>query len=543
MRTKRIGVGLLVALLVTMGWFGLQAKSDGRRWWSYVQFLADDRMEGRDTGSEGHRKAAVYVAEQFERAGLRPAGTQGYLQPVTFYSRRVVGEKSSLELVRNGKAEPLVLGEDAYISVRIDDPASSVEAPLVFAGYGLTVPELKYDDLAGLNLNGKVVVYISGGPSSIPGPLRAHYQSAGERWKSLQRAGAIGTMAIQNPHSMDIPWERQKLARFFPSLSLMDPALQETRGQKLSVMINPAHADKFLAGSGHAFEELIALVDAGKPLPTFPIPASIKAKVAVDRSELESQNVVAIRPGTDPKLKNEYMVLSAHVDHIGIGRPINGDRIYNGAMDNASGTATLLEIAASLNESKKALRRSLLFVVVTAEEKGLLGSKYFAAHPTVKPESMVANLNVDMFLPLFPLRLLTVYGLEESDLGAQVRAVAESRGIRVQNDPEPERNIFIRSDQYSFIRRGIPALFFSVGFEKGSKEAATAKKWLTERYHAPSDDPQQPVDLKAAEDFNELVLSLIEAVANRPDRPKWNKDSFFRRYANDRDGASGVTVR
>lgn len=402
---------------------------------------------------------------------------------------------------------------------------------MVFAGYALTVPELKYDDLAGLDLKNKVVFFISGGPSSIPGPLRSHYQSAGERWKFLQRAGALGTVSIQMPRSMDIPWARATLSRFFPSLSLADPALDETAGQKLSVIVNPAHAEKLFAGSGHSFVELLALAEAGKPLPTFALPASIKARVRVERSEVESPNVVALLPGSDPKLKDEYVVLSAHLDHVGIGRPINGDNIYNGAMDNASGVATLLDIAASIRDSGRTFRRSLLFIVLTGEEKGLLGSKYFAAHPTVDPKSIVANLNVDMFLPLFPLRILTVFGLDESDLGARVREVVEPLGMRVQGDQEPERNLFIRSDQYNFIRRGIPALAFKVGYEKGSPEAAIAKQWLTERYHAPSDDAHQPVDLTAAGDFNQVILLLAENVANRPERPRWNQTSFFRRYA------------
>ncbi|HYM11425.1 MAG TPA: M20/M25/M40 family metallo-hydrolase, partial [Bryobacterales bacterium] len=203
----------------------------------------------------------------------------------------------------------------------------------------------------------------------------------------------------------------------------------------------------------------------------------------------------------------------------------------NGAMDDASGVATLLDIAARLHESKARLRRSLLFVIVTGEEKGLLGSKYFAAHPTVEAKSMVSDLNVDMFLPLFPLRIVTVYGLEESTLGDEVRAVAKSLGLRVQGDLEPNRNIFIRSDQYNFIRRGIPALVFKVGYEGGSPQEAIAKRWLHERYHAPSDDSKQPVDLAAAAAFNEVILRLAEAVANRNERPHWNSSSFFRRYA------------
>src|SRR5262250_2285539 len=182
-------------------------EADGKRWWSYVEALANDGMQGRQTGSAEHRKAAEYVASQFQQAGLAPAGVNGYLQPVQFDVRRIVESESSLELVRDGQAERLVLGEDATIGLR-GNPADAVEAPLVFAGYGLSVPEMTFDDFAGLDLKGKIVVTITGGPSSIPGNLRAHYGYATERGKFLDQAGAIGLVTIQNPSSADVPWAR-----------------------------------------------------------------------------------------------------------------------------------------------------------------------------------------------------------------------------------------------------------------------------------------------------------------------------------------------
>jgi Zn-dependent M28 family amino/carboxypeptidase len=251
----------------------------------------------------------------------------------------------------------------------------------------------------------------------------------------------------------------------------------------------------------------------------------------VVRSEVESQNVAGVLPGTDPELKKEYVVLSAHLDHLGVGEPIRGDRIYNGAMDDASGVASLLDIAASLKESGARLRRSLLFVTVTGEEKGLLGSEFFAHNPTVDKKHIVADLNVDMFLPLFPLRLMTVYGVNESDLGPQIREVAAGLGVTVQEDQEPQRNVFIRSDQYSFIKEGVPSLAFKVGYAKGSPEEQIAKTWLKERYHAPSDDVNQPVDKACAAKFNQVVMELAKVVANRTERPRWNADSFFRRFS------------
>jgi len=239
---------------------------------------------------------------------------------------------------------------------------------------------------------------------------------------------------------------------------------------------------------------------------------------------------VARLPGNDPQLKNEYVVLSAHIDHVGIGEPVNGDRIYNGAMDNAAGVAVLLDVAASLKRHPEDLKRSLLFVFVTGEEKGLLGSKYFAAHPTVDPKSMVADINVDMFRPLVPLKLLTVLGLAESDLGDVARQVAESDGVSVQPDPQPLRNVFVRSDQYSFIRHGVPALAMDVA-PSTPEQKQMFQDWLTHRYHAPSDDLDQPVDLAAAGKYEDIVQQLLVKVADDPQRPQWKADSFFRRYA------------
>ncbi len=502
---------------------------DGNSWWGYVKVLASDQMEGRETGSEGLRKAAAYIVDQLKADGLEPAGSKGFYQPVKFVSRQIDESGSSLALVRNGKEESLVLGEDAMFSTRVD-LAPQVDAPLVFVGYGLSVPEKNYDDFTGLDVKGKVVVVISGSPADMPSALASHYQSAAERSKALREAGAIGWISIPNPASMDIPWSRMKLARTRPSMALADPNLNETQGIKLVVVFNPADAEKLFEGSGHTFQEIADLAKDRKPLPTFPLTTSIRAKAKVIKKQVESDNIIAKLAGTDPKLKDEYVVLSAHMDHLGIGEPINGDRIYNGAMDNGSGSALVLDIANSMHRSQAKPKRSILFVWVTAEEKGLLGSRYFATHPTVPKNSIVADINTDMFLPIFPLKVLTVYGLAESDLGDAVRQVADAQGIQVQPDPQPLRNSFIRSDQYSFIRQGIPAVAMKVGFAPGSPEAVTEKKWLTERYHAPSDDLEQPVDLAAAGKFEDIVQALAIKVANDPQRPQWKSDSFFRRF-------------
>lgn len=513
-----------------------KASPEAQRWWAHVQFLADDSLEGRNTGSEGHKKAAAYVADRFKQAGLEPAGASGYLQPVAFVSRKIVEAESSLALVRNGAAEPVELGPEAAISMRTPT-APEVEAPLVFAGYGLTIPEAQHDDFAGLDVRGKIVVIISGSPAGVPGPLSAHYQSADVRAANLKRVGAIGAVTIANPRTTDVPWDRSTLARLQPAMSLASTSSEGASAAgadsdfKIALTVNPARAERWFAGSGHTFAELLAMADAGKALPRFALQGALRGKVKVETTQLTSDNVAAKLTGSDPTLKNEYVVLTAHLDHLGVGGAINGDRIYNGAMDNASGIATLIETATAMAKQAARPRRSVVFVAVTAEEKGLLGSRYFATHPTVNAEAIVANINMDMFLPLYPFKILTVFGLDESDLGATARTVASSAGIAVQADPEPARNRFIRSDQYSFIRQGIPALALKVGYEPGSPQAAIAAAWTKERYHAPSDDLQQPVDLEAAAGFTSLLGKLADAVANQPQRPRWNTDSFFKRFA------------
>ncbi len=530
-RSRLIG---LMAIVVSSAMIAQNAQSadapDGARWWSHVLFLADDKLRGRDTGSEGHRQAAEYVAREFARAGLGPAGSEGFFQSVKLTSRTLVEGESGLVLVRDGRREPLTLGEDAILSTRVDTPAT-LEADLVFAGYGLSIPEANHDDFAGLDVGGKLVVFLSGAPAKIAGPLASHMQSAAERAALLKQHGALGVIMIQNPKTMDIPWERAKLARFMPSMGFADPALDETQGMKLMVVINPAHAEKIFEGSGHTFQEIVDAANSQKALPHFALPARLEAKAKVERASILSQNVVALLPGNDPVLKDEYVVFTAHLDHIGVGKPIKGDDIYNGAMDNASGVATLLDVAAMLTESGTKLRRSVLFVAVTGEEKGLLGSRFFAQSPTVDAQKIVANINIDMILPLYPFKKLSVFGGEESDLGDDAAEVARVSGVLPRPDPVPERNVFIRSDQYSFIRRGIPSLMVMVGFDKGSPEEEIVMKWLTERYHGPADDVNQPVDKQAAGEFDSLVAKLLARVANRESRPRWKESSFFKRFA------------
>jgi Zn-dependent M28 family amino/carboxypeptidase len=503
---------------------------DGKTWWDTVKEISDDKYEGRDTGSKGEHQAQEFIVGKLKALGVQPAGSKGYFQSVKLRTVEIDEPHCTLALVRDGQAQALTLGEQAYFSTRYP-LAPKVDAPLVFVGYGLNIPEKNYNDFAGLDLKNKVAVILTGSPADVPSALSAHYQSRAERWKALKAAGAIGIVQIQNPASVDLPWARSSLNRNHPSMDLVGPEFDETSGSQLAIAFNPAHADLLLQGSGHTFAELAALGKDRLPLPHFPLTVSLSATTVTHSRDVNSTNIVARIPGSDPKLKDEYVVLSAHIDHVGIGEPINGDRIYNGAMDNGSGSSLLLDIARSLKQTHTTLKRSLLLVWVTGEEKGLLGSKYFAEHPTVAPKSMIADINTDMFLPIVPLKILTVYGLAESDLGDRVQQVGDHLNVQIQADPLPLLNVFIRSDQYNFVRHGVPSLMIDVGAAPGTPEAATIKAWRTERYHAPSDDANQPVNLATAAGYEELIRALVIEVANDPKRPQWKQDSFFRRYA------------
>jgi Zn-dependent M28 family amino/carboxypeptidase len=522
---------MMVLLRVTLA-SGAGTDWDGaaKNWWTHVQVLADDKLEGRNTGSPGFEQAAEYVEKQFEQAGLRPAGTSGFFQEVPFSVLQTDQAGSSWELERNGQASRVELGNDAILSANTDTD-QPVDAEAVFVGYGFAAPERGFDELQDIDLRGKIAVVIGGRPVSIPGPISTYYESPAERWRALHQAGAIALVTIANP-KLSLPWERLVASRSRNTVLLADPALNQSQGQQFSGIINPAHADKFLEGTGHTIAELQALADAGQPLPKFPLAAKFHVRVAVHPlPSVASPNVIGLLAGSDPQLKHEYVVLSAHLDHLGVGQPINGDTIYNGAMDNAAGIASLIEIAKQLSRSAEKPKRSVLFLAFTGEESGMLGSQYFVARPTVKFKDIVAAINMDMYLPLFPLRYLEVQGLGESTLGNDIRAVAQRNDIEVQFDKQPPENRFIRSDQASFVKLGVPGLAFKFGWLPGSEEEKIFNEWIHTRYHSPSDDTSQPVDAVAAAQFTHIVQQLVARVANAQQRPAWYEESFYAHLA------------
>ena len=527
----RTSVNCLISLLSACV-FGPAVRSapsspSATQWWADIAVLADDKMEGRQTGSAGYLRAADYVVSRFEAEGLKPGGAAGFLQPVMFEQQVVDQHASTLDLVEAEGAEtPLRAGEYSRIAPGGAPIAEAVDAPLVFLGYGLHLPAQGADDFSGMDVKGKIVVVLSGGPADIPGSVKSNARFA--RSELLGRLGAVGVISLTTPTQVEIPWSRQLLLAGQPGMYLADRALRETPDGFISVAVDPAESERLFAGSGHTFAELCALADASKAVPRFDLPLRLKARIVAARSSLSSPNIVAKLPGRDPRLAGQYVVVSAHLDHLGIGAPINGDTLYNGAMDDASGVATVLDIAHRLKRGPKP-RRSVLFLIVTAEEKGLLGSHYFARHPTVSAGSLVADLNFDMPLPLWTLKAVFAPGEGESTLGADARSVARTRGLSMAPDALPDRNVFIRTDQFSFVREGIPSLAFKFGFAKNTPEFQIEHEWRANRYHAPSDDLEQPGIMKEeAAKLDAYVAALALRVANAESRPEWLSTSVFR---------------
>jgi Zn-dependent M28 family amino/carboxypeptidase len=521
-----LALPLLLSACATMPAATLEQRVD--RWWGDVATLADDGMEGRLTGSPGYQRAADYVVSRLKAIGLEPAGTEGFFQPIDLEEQFVDHGASSASLVSNGELTPLSLPDDMIIG-RGDGPRPSrIEAPLVFLGYGLHMPEAGHDDFAGIDLNGKIAVVISGGPPEVSGALKAHARR--NRVRLLAERGAVGLISLTAPKAVETPWSRAVAQAGQGGMYFADPTLREIKAEFFSAVVSTVASEKLFARSGRTFAEIAALADASKPLSRLKLNQSLRATTVARYNSVRSSNVVARLPGRDSGLRGEHVVFSAHLDHLGIGNPIAGDGLYNGALDNGAGVASLLDIAGRYAARDPRPRRSMLFVFLTAEEKGLLGSRYFALRPTVPRSSIVADLNLDMALPIFPLKSVTALGAEESSLGPVAAEVGRSMGLKLVPDAWPDRNSFVRSDQYSFIREGIPSLAFKFGFERNTPEAEMERIWRSTRYHAPSDDLLQPVEKEDAVKLDDFVAELGLKIANAPDRPRWNDQSFFRRF-------------
>ena len=501
---------------------------------AHMRLLSDDALEGRGTGTRGYGLAAKYVAAQFEALGLAPAGQAGsYVQPVPLRSSLVDGTRSSLSL-RFPDGETSLAYRTEWTAV--GDPARddvSVEAPVVFVGAGVTAPDQKYDDYGGVDVNGKIVAWVYTTPS-FDSSVKAHYSNGVVRRANAARHGAVGWIRLADPTS-EKQYSFAMVARDNNNAGFnwLDPKGQpndyheQLRG---SALVNMDVTRKMFAASGRRAEDVFAAARAGTPQP-FDMKVTARLRKVTTSMDVTSPNVVAKLEGSDPNLKNEYVVYTAHLDHIGIGGEVKGDRIYNGALDNASGTAVMLELARAFSAMQPRPKRSILFVSVTAEEAGLLGSDFFASYPTVPKASIVANVNLDESGILWPLRDVIAYGAEHSTLGGAARQAASQVGITLSPDPAPEQVLFVRSDQYSFVKQGIPAVFTVIGFKSDDPAIRPREiwdRWEAERYHQPQDDMQQPgLRFEEAVTFAQFNFLLGYLVAEDAKRPAWNPGSFF----------------
>lgn len=502
---------------------------------AHVEFLADDLLEGRGTGTRGHQLAARYVAAQLRALGFEPAAGNGtYLQPVPLEQRTLDGAKCSLRLTGAKESAELTFESDFLLRAIGDRDDAAVEAPLVFAGFGITAPDLGRDDYAGLDLAGKIAVILSGAPATFPSAERAHHSSTRVKLETAAAHGARGVIQILRPEEAKLfPWAARVRGSHHGFLAWIDsegaphgiaPALAG------AAILNPAASERLFALAGRSLAD--ALAASGKPGGTPGFALGISARIATSSraSHLMSENVVGRLAGSDPTLAAESVVYTAHLDHLGIGEPLAGDSIYNGALDDGSGVAGVLEVARAFASLAPRAKRSLLVVIVTAEEAGLVGSDYFVHHPTVPIASLVADVNLDGITMLFPPADVVALGAEHSSLAEPAATAARRMGLGLSPDPSPEQVYFVRSDQYSFVRAGIPSVFPDAGL-KSSDPAIDGEKltenWNETIYHTPRDDARQPLDYEAGAKIARFDFLLGYLIAQAPARPVWNSGDFF----------------
>jgi hypothetical protein len=413
-----------------------------------------------------------------------------------------------------------------------------ITAPVLFAGFGATSPERAYDDYRGVDARGKIVVLLFGGPASFPSAERAHYSSLRTKYENAVRHGAAGVLIVWTRHQ-GAPWKaivndlQGGLVAWLDQQGEPGGAFPELRAK---AVLSDSAAEALFQGSTPSYADILAAAKS-RMVPAFDLPLRATIRTVTEHQRTESPNVAGLLRGSDPRLRDEVVVYTAHLDHLGVGTPVRGDSIYNGALDNASGSAALLEVARAFASLPRAPRRSVLFLAVTGEEKGLIGSDYYAQQPTVPIQSIVANLNMDGLAILYPWRQLVAIGAEHSTLDGIVRRVAARARIELAPDPFPEEVVFVRSDQYSFVRGGVPALYLDVGLQSdsGVDAAARVQEWVRTRYHTPQDDLGQPMDLVAGARHAQYNFLVGLEIANADERPAWKPGDFFgRTFGRDR---------
>ncbi|WP_395673009.1 M28 family metallopeptidase [Phenylobacterium sp.] len=532
MRAVRVVAACAGFLLAATG-ATAQPAADGRladNIRAHMGFLASDLLEGREAGSRGYDIAAEYVAAQFRQLGLKPAGDSGsYFQRVPLLAFRPADE-GSLVIRRHGRAEPLAFGKDYVIGRNPLAAQTALTAPMVFVGYGVVAPEHRRDDYAGLDVRGKIVVALEGAPRFLQSEERAYYRNSRTKRAEAARRGAAGFISMSTPAG-------EKVSPFSRSVGVWREwgmTWGGSDGKPFVVApdvvgvasVSVEGAAKLFAGARTPLEAVYRAADTPQGIvPRFALSGEAEVRYATETKLIESRNVAGLLEGSDPALQAETVVLSAHLDHVGIAEKGDGDRIHNGALDNASGVATTLEVARLAAEAPARPKRSLLFLMVTAEEKGLVGAEYFARNPTVPREGMVANVNLDMPILTYGFTDVVAFGAERSSIGPAARTAAQGLGVTLSPDPLPEEGLFTRSDHYRFVEAGVPSVFLMTGFA-GPGEARF-RGFLKDCYHRPCDDLSQPIDYAAGARFARINYEITRALADAPQRPAWNRGDFF----------------
>lgn len=500
-----------------------------------VRYLADDKLEGRDTGTRGYDLAAEYVARRYTELGLKPAGDNGtYFQRVPLLKALRQEQGAQFVVEREGTKQSLAFRDEFLPGLNYNAPTHALTAPAVFVGQGVHAPDLGQDDFAGVDVRGKIAVLFPGAPARFDNDRRAFYSSGTQKLRMLAERGAVGVVFVGTPEYEERgPWSSSAAKWNMPGMRLRaaDGTGIDTFPQlKASASISAAAASRLFAGSAQTADALFKANKAGQLKP-FDLPGTLTLAGSTRIEPAESRNVVARLDGSDDALGREFIAYTAHLDHIGIGAAVNGDSIYNGAMDNALGVSIMLEAARQLGAATTKPKRSLLFIALTGEEKGLLGAEWFASHPTVPKADLVANINMDMPVLLVPGKDVVPIGLEHSTLKTALDTAAKEIGVGLSADPFPEEVVFVRSDQYAFVRAGVPAVYLDGGIEPAVEGGASPKealdKFLRNCYHQPCDDASQPIQYQDAARLARLNARIGTLIGDAAERPRWNKGDFF----------------
>lgn len=501
---------------------------------SHLRYLADDALLGRMTGTPEYDEAAAYVARHFEAIGLEPGGDDGWYQQVPMLANRIDVHSTSVVYHQDTGDAGLEWQEDFVMGGDTVRPETEIRAEVVFVGFGIHAPDLGYSDYDDVDVRGKVVALFGGAPDTFPHNERAFYSSRLTKAEEAVARGAVGTIQLRSRvDQRRYSWKRiSENAGVRPGMSwvnLSGDAANYFPELEGAALLNVPAADDLFTGAPISFEDALDAADAGRSLST-PLGVEVTLARTTRHESITSPNVLGILRGSDPELADEYVVYSAHLDHVGTGVPVDGDTIYNGMYDNAMGVSLLIEAARAFKAMPEPPRRSIVFIALTGEERGLVGSDYYAHYPTVPSDALIANVNLDMPLLLYPLADVIAFGSEHSSLEGVIAEVVVHEDFVLAPDPVPEEVLFIRSDQYSFVKQGVPSVFLVPGFTSTDPDingGALFSEHLKTHYHQPSDDLGRPIDWDSAVRFARANVRIGYAVAAEDERPTWNEGDFF----------------